>query len=128
MVICFASSLAAAHFELSLINDILWELLIKDSHKTNQPEICSAWLLLEFHNHTFTVRNHNILFLAVSQNYNIEPHNEYVVVGNDVLLKCNIPSFVADFVDVVAWVDSESNSYYPSDKIGNFLDLRGTKI
>ena len=59
--------------------------------------------------------------------YNIEPHNEYVVVGNDVLLKCNIPSFVADFVSVVAWVDSESTSYYPSNDNGNFLGLRGTE-
>jgi hypothetical protein len=64
--------------------------------------------------------NYIIILLAVSQIYNIEPHNEYVVVGNDVLLKCNIPSFVADFVEVVAWVDSESNAYYLSDKNGNF--------
>ena len=30
-----------------------------------------------------------------------------VIVGNDALLKCDISSHVADFVSVVAWVDSQ---------------------
>ena len=43
----------------------------------------------------------------MSQSYNTEAHNEYVVLGNDAILKCNIPSFVADFVSVTGWVTSE---------------------
>lgn len=31
--------------------------------------------------------------------------NEYVIKGNAAILKCSIPSFVADFVQVVSWVD-----------------------
>jgi hypothetical protein len=31
--------------------------------------------------------------------------NEYVIKGNAAILKCSIPSFVADFVHVVSWVD-----------------------
>ena len=44
---------------------------------------------------------------------------EYVIIGNDVLLKCNIPSFVADFVHVTGWVDSEGVGYLVDDKFGN---------
>lgn len=32
---------------------------------------------------------------------------EYVMRGNAAILKCSIPSFVADFVHVIAWVDEE---------------------
>ena len=32
---------------------------------------------------------------------------EQVMLGNEILLKCDIPSFVADFVVVDGWVDSE---------------------
>jgi hypothetical protein len=41
--------------------------------------------------------------------------NEYVIRGNAAILKCSIPSFVADFVYVVAWVDDEGNEIVASD-------------
>lgn len=31
--------------------------------------------------------------------------------GNSAILKCLIPSFVADFVSVTAWVDSDGDEY-----------------
>ena len=31
--------------------------------------------------------------------------------GNDVLFKCDIPSFVTDFVSVLAWLDNEGETY-----------------
>ena len=39
---------------------------------------------------------------------------EYVIVGNDAIMKCKIPSFVADFVSVVSWQDAEGNEYFLS--------------
>lgn len=57
--------------------------------------------------------------LVVPQAYESEVNNEYVIRGNSAILKCNIPSYVADFVSVQAWVDSESNVYYPSSTDGN---------
>jgi hypothetical protein len=36
------------------------------------------------------------------------------MVGNDAFFKCKLPSFVAEFVSVLSWSDSESNSMYPS--------------
>ena len=44
---------------------------------------------------------------------------EYVMRGNAAILKCTIPSFVADFVQVVAWIDDEEQEYLPSRE-GNF--------
>lgn len=34
-------------------------------------------------------------------------NNEYVIRGNSAVLKCSIPSFVADFVNVVSWHDED---------------------
>lgn len=39
--------------------------------------------------------------------------------GNAAILKCTIPSFVADFVSVIAWIDEEGTEYRPSSD-GNF--------
>lgn len=48
------------------------------------------------------------LFLAVvSQFYITEAENEYVIKGNAAVVKCKIPSFVADFVQIEAWVDED---------------------
>lgn len=41
----------------------------------------------------------------VSQFYITEAENEYVIKGNAAVMKCKIPSFVADFVYVEAWID-----------------------
>ena len=48
---------------------------------------------------------------AVVQNYDTDVGRENVLLNNDVLFQCNIPSFISDFVTVLAWVDSEGSSY-----------------
>jgi hypothetical protein len=40
--------------------------------------------------------------------------SEYVMRGNAAIIKCSIPSFVADFVSVTAWIDDEGNEILPS--------------
>ena len=39
-----------------------------------------------------------------------------VILGNEVLLKCDIPSFASDFVSVQDWVDSEGITYSRSSQ------------
>lgn len=39
--------------------------------------------------------------------------SEYVIKGNTAVLKCNIPSFVADFVHVEAWLGSDGSEFLP---------------
>lgn len=55
----------------------------------------------------------------VSQFYITEAENEYVIKGNSAVMKCKIPSFVADFVSVEAWINVEDGTelthYAPKD-------------
>ena len=53
------------------------------------------------------------------QSYRVVVHEEQVVLGNDVLVKCNIPSFQADFVSVVSWEDSEGVQHPANYNEGN---------
>lgn len=59
------------------------------------------------------------LIPVVTQYYEAEVVSEYVIRGNTAVLKCNIPSFVADFVKVEAWVNSDGGEYLPTDDIGS---------
>ncbi len=43
---------------------------------------------------------------VVNQPYATNVNQQYIIMGNDVILKCDVPSFVADFVDVVGWQDN----------------------
>lgn len=54
----------------------------------------------------------------VNQHYGADILMEYVIKGNAAILKCNIPSFVADFVKVESWEDEEGNVLLPSDSYG----------
>ena len=48
-------------------------------------------------------------------------HETYVILGNDALLKCDVPSFVSDLVDVFSWLDNEDRSFLPGSSFGDFL-------
>lgn len=45
------------------------------------------------------------------QNYITEAENEYVIRGNTAIIKCKIPSFIADFVTVDAWIADDDTVY-----------------
>lgn len=55
----------------------------------------------------------------VSQPYEAEADNEYVIRGNAAIMKCEVPSFVSDFVFVEMWTDSDGGTYYPGTNEGN---------
>lgn len=52
-----------------------------------------------------------VLWSVVTQNYLVEVNNEHVIRGNSAVIKCSIPSFVADFVSVLSWNDNTGNEY-----------------
>ena len=56
----------------------------------------------------YTLCSCYIFFSVVVQKYVTDVFREQVIMGNDVLFKCQIPSFVADHVLVDSWVDSEN--------------------
>ncbi|XP_043478450.1 Down syndrome cell adhesion molecule-like protein Dscam2 isoform X41 [Leptopilina heterotoma] len=51
---------------------------------------------------------------VVTQYYEAEVVSEYVIRGNAAILKCTIPSFVAEFVSVASWEGSDGSSYEAS--------------
>lgn len=52
----------------------------------------------------------------VSQFYITEAENEYVIRGNAAVMKCKIPSFVADFVFIDSWIANDGQIHkYRSD-------------
>lgn len=59
-----------------------------------------------------------LIFPVVNQYYEAEVVSEYVIRGNTAVLKCNIPSFVADFVRVEAWVGSDGSLYNHTSNYG----------
>ncbi|XP_034653915.1 Down syndrome cell adhesion molecule-like protein Dscam2 isoform X29 [Drosophila subobscura] len=61
---------------------------------------------------------------VVNQYYEAEVVSEYVIRGNTAVLKCTIPSFVADFLRVEAWVASDGTEYAPQENFdGKYLVL-----
>ena len=62
---------------------------------------------------------------VVTQDYETDLLKAFVIHGNDALLKCEIPSFVADFVSVESWIDNKHNQYFISmnNNYGNFSDI-----
>lgn len=65
-----------------------------------------------------------LIFTVVNQYYEAEVVSEYVIRGNTAVLKCNIPSFVADFVRVETWVGSDNKEYTYADDYGTCLVVR----
>jgi hypothetical protein len=48
---------------------------------------------------------------VVTQSYNTYGDQEDIIRGNSAILKCKIPSFVADFLEIIAWKDDTGNVY-----------------
>lgn len=62
--------------------------------------------------------NGKLFLIVVSQSYEAEADNEYVIRGNAAVMKCEVPSFVSDFVYVEMWTDSDGGTYYPGHNEG----------
>lgn len=52
----------------------------------------------------------------VQQFYETRVIDEFVLRGNTATLKCLVPSFVADFVEVVEWQDEDGSTYSPNSQ------------
>jgi len=50
---------------------------------------------------------------VVPQSYSVNVMDESILRGNSAILKCHIPSFVADFIMVDSWVEDEERQIYP---------------
>lgn len=55
---------------------------------------------------------------VVNQKYTVQVHDEYVMVGNTALLKCQVPTYMSEIVMVTAWVQDTGMHLYPNTDIG----------
>lgn len=109
MFITLITSLPAPCLRM-LIADILTRHLVTDEfYKT------SSCLLLT------GIRLQSFSFSVAMQTYRVDVGLSQVIIGNEVLLKCDIPSFASDFVSVAAWIDSEGVSYARNNQLGIIL-------
>ncbi|XP_068085343.1 cell adhesion molecule Dscam1 [Anabrus simplex] len=62
---------------------------------------------------------------VVQQFYDTDVNKEYAIRGNSAVLKCQVPSFVADFVTVVSWHTDQGDEFFPAtnDYDGKYLVL-----
>ena len=58
------------------------------------------------------------LVTVVGQRYAVNVMDEHVLRGNAAIIKCHIPSFVAEFVEVDSWVEDETTVIYPKPDYG----------
>lgn len=57
------------------------------------------------------------------QEYSSEILSEYVISGNNALMKCSIPSYVADFVHVSSWVSNTGEPFVPGQDYGKLYSF-----
>lgn len=58
------------------------------------------------------------LFPAVNQYYEAQVYDVFVIKGNAALFKCQIPSFVADHVEITEWVTTDEQTFSLDDNFG----------
>ena len=56
--------------------------------------------------------------IVVAQYYDTDVNKEYAIRGNSAILKCVVPSFVADFVKVLSWHTDQGEEFVPGDDFG----------
>jgi predicted hotdog family 3-hydroxylacyl-ACP dehydratase len=53
---------------------------------------------------------------VVAQYFEVQVYDQFAIRGNAAIFKCQVPSFVADHVDVVGWIDSNGGSYVADEQ------------
>ena len=92
-------------------------LLVFQMWRTNRLTVLKIMLQLGKIDPSLNPRK---LFSVVSQQFDADVFKVNVIVGNDVILSCVLPSHVSDLVRVTGWVDSQANTFTPADGLGNF--------
>ena len=62
------------------------------------------------------------------QEYDTYVNQAHVIRGNDVIVKCDIPSFVTDFVTVISWQDNAENAFQANAISNQGNDANHTRL
>lgn len=66
----------------------------------------------------------SMLFSVVAQNYEIDVIKEFAIKGNSAVMKCQVPSYVSDFVHVISWITEDTEFILGSDYGRRFCVLK----
>jgi len=65
---------------------------------------------------------YNTYFSVVSQYYEAQVYDMFVIRGNTAIFKCSVPSFVSDYVNVDLWEATNGETYYtPNTDYGSYF-------
>lgn len=56
-----------------------------------------------------------LYFSVVSQYYEAQVYDMFVIRGNTAIFKCSLPSFVSDYVHVESWEATNGEKYFTSN-------------
>ncbi|XP_069356474.1 cell adhesion molecule Dscam1 isoform X1 [Maniola hyperantus] len=84
----------------------------------------TSWIISEGDEEEIDINLDSDFSLVVSQAYDVKFWEEYVLRGNAAILKCQIPSFVSEYVSVNSWIVSEDD-IENEIKLDNSTDLDG---
>lgn len=65
------------------------------------------------------------VFAVVRQQYELQVYDEYVISGNTAVLRCQVPSYVADYVMVTSWLQDGVVNIYPNTDTGGKYAVLG---
>lgn len=70
------------------------------------------------------MRDRSSLITAVSQYFEAQVYDVFAIRGNAAIFKCQVPSFVADYVEVADWINSNSGRYSTEEELYGIRDRR----
>lgn len=68
-------------------------------------------------------KNPHLIFTVVKQYFEVQVYDVFVMRGNTAIFKCQIPSFVADHVDIIEWTSTDNQTFEHSDDYGLRLEI-----
>ncbi|KAL1110142.1 hypothetical protein AAG570_008219 [Ranatra chinensis] len=63
------------------------------------------------------------IFLVVKQKYEVHVSNEYIISGNTAVLRCQVPSYLAEFIIVTSWIQEGVVNIYPNTDSGGKFSI-----
>lgn len=54
----------------------------------------------------------------VKQKYDVQVYDEYVISGNTAVLRCQVPSYISEYIMVTSWIQDDSINIYPNTDTG----------
>ena len=61
--------------------------------------------------------------VAAQMNYETDINKEYVIKGNAAVLKCIVPSYLLDYLEIISWMVDDDEMNYNDKNYGRLTSL-----